>query len=345
VIFPHSVGPGDPIPTDAATWNALLGAAHAHRRGDRPQPGGGGLSFGGVVEAYALNSTGAALAPNRPAAVTAAGGIDVTGDGGPPWQRTPVVTLGVPGASTDFVVVTLEAIPAGQIGRVAVAGAVLCNLKVNGSGDGYAAPTTNTTALESAASGPIRVLHKGTGSSTRRCLVYLGDQVAAAGATITAQDAAIGSNPTGAINLTGSWTNLATLAISATGTYLVGHHMSGLCQTIGAPSGAAANIGTRIATDAALDEFATLSPTLPWAPVYWCQAEGATVTRYETMAVTFPVPLTAGDTLYSQGKFYVGGGAVIGTTALASIRGRNTDTTPPIGGPQNEARLWAVRLT
>jgi hypothetical protein len=179
VNFPHSVGPGDPIPTDAATWNAILGAAHAHRRGDRPQPGGGGLSFGGVVEAFALNSTGAALAPNRPAAVTAAGGIDVTGDGGPPWQRTPVVTLGVPGASADFIVVTLEAIPAGQIGRVAVAGAVLCNLKVNNAGHGYAAPTTNTTALESAATGPIRVLHKGTGSSTRRCLVYLGDQVAA----------------------------------------------------------------------------------------------------------------------------------------------------------------------
>jgi hypothetical protein len=221
VEFPHSVSPGDPIPRDAETWNALLAAAHDFRTPARPKDQPKGLDFGGVVEAFALNSTGAALSPNKPATVTAAGGLDVTADGGPPWQRKPLLTLGVPGAATDFVVVTLDAIPAGEIGRVAVAGTVLCDVHVNSSGHAYASPTTNTTALESAATGSIRLLHKGTGSSTRRCVVYLGDQVAAAaGSALATKNADLTAvDTTTTTIITDQATGLQTAGTAGTSTF------------------------------------------------------------------------------------------------------------------------------
>lgn len=164
---------GQVLAISAAAWNEVLATARDHRQPRRPVGPGRQRQVSGVVEALALNSTGAALREFRPAAVTAAGGYDVTGDAGYDWQRKPLLTLGVPAAATDHIVVTLEAIPAGEIGRVAVAGAVLCDVHVNDAGHAFAAPATNTTALESAVSGPVRILHKGTGSSTRRCVVYL----------------------------------------------------------------------------------------------------------------------------------------------------------------------------
>lgn len=192
--FPKSLVRGDPIPTDAATWNALLAAGWAFRQGQRPTRLGGGLPFGGVIEALALNDTGTDLAAYKPAAVTAAGGIDVTADGGPPWQRHPLLTLDVPAAATDFVAVTLEAIPAGAIGRVAIAGVCLCDVD-SAAGATFASPQAgDTAALLGGSSGTVRVLHvPPSGGSQRRCVVYLGDQseaTAALGTRNTPDDVA-----------------------------------------------------------------------------------------------------------------------------------------------------------
>lgn len=176
--FPKSVTPGDPIPTGSEAWNAILVAAHEHRQASRPDapPARGG--HGGVVWALALNSTGANLPPYKAAAVTAAGGIDVSGsdpddDGGPPWQRRPVLTLGEPAAVTDWVCVTLEAIPDGEFGRVAVSGVVLCDVD-SASGAKWARPQVGDTTLLGGATGTVRVLHVPSGGgSQRRCVVYL----------------------------------------------------------------------------------------------------------------------------------------------------------------------------
>jgi hypothetical protein len=164
---------GQVVSITASAWNEVMATARDHRQPRRPDRPVRQRQITGVVEAVALNSTGAALREFRPAAVTAAGGYDVTGDAGYDWQRRPLLTLGTPTGPDDHIVVTLEAIPAGEMGRVAVAGTVLCDVHLNDSGHGYASPTTNTTALESAEGGSVRILHKGTGSSTRRCVVYL----------------------------------------------------------------------------------------------------------------------------------------------------------------------------
>lgn len=220
--MPDALSPvviGQRIESRADTWNLILDAARAHRQGGCRGQSSGYLSYGGVVEALALNSTGANLAAYKPATVTAAGGIDVTGDGGPPWQQAPLLTLGVPAAATDFVVVTLDAIPDGAIGRVAVAGACLCDVHVNSSGHAFANPTTNTTALESAATGQIRVLHKGTGSSTRRCAAYLGDQMPAAAAPSLSSAFALTAGPT-TLTGNGTWVDVCSVSLAA-GTWLL----------------------------------------------------------------------------------------------------------------------------
>lgn len=180
---------GEVLAIRAETWNTVLDATRRvlrPERAERPAPPRVPV---GTVEAFALNSTGAALREYKPAAVTAAGGYDLTDDyAAAHWQGRKLLTLGVPAAATDYVVVTLEAIPAGAVGRVAVAGAVLCDVHVNAGGHDYASPSTNTTALESGTTGSIRLLHKGTGASTRRCVVLLGDQTAGGGAGLSTRN-------------------------------------------------------------------------------------------------------------------------------------------------------------
>lgn len=170
---------GQPIRISAAAWNEIVAAARGRRQPPRPnQPVAAGRQFG-VVECLALNSTGAALVECKPAAVTAAGGATLTGPEGFAWQDSPLLTLGVPAAVTDFIVITLEAIPDGSIGRVAIAGAVLCDVQVTTGSERYAAPIAGSTAkLLAGATGTVRLLHAPTAGSSVRCVVGLGDQIA-----------------------------------------------------------------------------------------------------------------------------------------------------------------------
>lgn len=226
--FPKSVTPGDPIPTGSEAWNAILGAAYEFRQAGRPDapPARGG--HGGVVWALALNSTGANLPPYKAAAVTAAGGIDVSGsdpddDGGPPWQRRPVLTLGEPAAVTDWVCVTLEAIPDGEFGRVAVSGVVLCDVD-SASGATWAAPQVGDTTLLGGSTGTVRVLHVPSGGgSQRRCVVYLHERPEPAAPTIST----LTNSPSASVTLTGNnlWTTVATLTLTA-GTWAVWYAMT-----------------------------------------------------------------------------------------------------------------------
>jgi hypothetical protein len=167
------LAPGNPLPTSAATWNPILAAARDRRQRPRPNlPGSGSKFGGGRVEALALNDTGADLDPFKPAAVTAAGGYTVTNDTGYEWQRQPLLTLTTPTGAGSHVAVTLEAIPDGEIGRVAVAGWTLCDVDVSDAGHGFAGPTTDTDALVSGTAGPVRIVATGTGTA-RRTQVYL----------------------------------------------------------------------------------------------------------------------------------------------------------------------------
>lgn len=177
------VRPDEPFSVTADGWNTIVDAVTDWAQGRKDQPAPQGRMIG-CVEALALNSTGAALREYKPARVTAAGGYDVTSDmPAAVWNRRPLLTLGAPAAITDWVCVTLEAIPAGAIGRVAISGVCLCDVD-SASGATWAAPQVgDTAALLGGSTGTVRVLHvPSTGGSQRRCAVYLHERPAPAAA-------------------------------------------------------------------------------------------------------------------------------------------------------------------
>lgn len=169
-----SVSRGDPLRITAETWNAVVaGTRRAFGRPDQKAAGG----TWGTVEALALNSTGADLREYKPATVTAGGGYGLDDDfAAQDWNRRPLLTLGVPAAATDWVVVTLEAIPAGSVGRVAVSGVCLVDIASASSGSTrWAKATAGSTAslTASATDGTVRVLHVPSTGTPKRCAVYL----------------------------------------------------------------------------------------------------------------------------------------------------------------------------
>lgn len=218
---------GDPLPTSRALWTAIVGAARDHAQPPGAANGRGGLGRTGYVEAWAFNDTGGDLEAFKPAKVTATADIDLTDDEYVyDWSRRPVLTLGTPSAATDIVAVTLEAIPDGQFGRVAVAGWCACDVDVGSSGDRYASPTTDTDALVSGSTGSIRILNTGTGTA-RRCAVYLGDQAGGAGgSTISHTFDVAGASTT--LTGNGTYSDVTTSGVTLTaGTWFVSYTMTG----------------------------------------------------------------------------------------------------------------------
>lgn len=169
-----SVSRGDLLRITAETWNAVVaGTRRAFGRPDQKAAGG----TWGTVEALAINSTGADLREYKPCTVTAAGGYGLDDDfAAQDWNRRPLLTLGVPAAATDWVVVTLEAIPSGGVGRVAVSGVCLVDIASASSGSTrWAKATAGSTAslTASATDGTVRVLHVPSTGTPKRCAVYL----------------------------------------------------------------------------------------------------------------------------------------------------------------------------
>lgn len=164
------LSPGDPLPTSSRTWNAILRAASAHRQPHRPDQSRPPVRSTGYVEALALNNTGSDLREHKPAAVVGAGGYDLLDDGpAAHWLGRPCLTLDTPTGPGDHIAVTLEAIPAGRFGRVAVSGWCAVDVDVTDAAHRFAAPsaTAGTDALVSGGSGPVRIIPTGTGTARR----------------------------------------------------------------------------------------------------------------------------------------------------------------------------------
>ena len=218
------VRPDEPFSVTADGWNTIVDAVNDWAQGRKDQPAPQGRMIG-CVEALALNSTGAALREYKPARVTAAGGYHLGNDEpAAVWNRRPLLTLGAPAAITDWVCVTLEAIPAGAIGRVAISGVCLCDVD-SASGATWAAPQAGSTAaLLGGSTGTVRVLHvPSSGGSQRRCAVYLHEQPAASSTSpvwsrtrLTTATSLSGSN-----SVVGANTLLLQLTIPSDGVYML----------------------------------------------------------------------------------------------------------------------------
>lgn len=169
---------GEVLAVRADTWNAVLDATRRVLQPQRPDQPATARTRTGVVVARGLNATGADLREGRPVALTGIGGYDLADDyAAAHWAREPILALGVPASASDRVAVTLEAIPDGGIGSVALAGVVECMVNM-GTADTarFARPSVGTTDyLDRALRGPIEVIAVADGEgSTRRAVVLLG---------------------------------------------------------------------------------------------------------------------------------------------------------------------------
>ena len=169
-----NVGPGDLIPLDMTTINAWNGAGREYLRGR------GGFSApaipGGPTVPQVLvlvqNSTGGDLAEWSVVALTGTPPVSRV-DSPHEVRQMPVLDGSTPAAATDAFAVLIEPIQNGKVGRAAVLGVVPVSVHVNDAGHGYATPGTTTDALESAASGPAKIIWKESSGTTRKALVLL----------------------------------------------------------------------------------------------------------------------------------------------------------------------------
>lgn len=91
------------------------------------------------------------------------------------FEELPVVTGDTPSTSTaGKLLIAVEPIKAGKIGRVAVAGVVQVKVNMVESGHTHAAPKSSTAELESAPSGPVEILWSGGTTGTVWALVRFG---------------------------------------------------------------------------------------------------------------------------------------------------------------------------
>lgn len=169
-----NVGPGDTIPLDRITWNAMIGAGREYARS---HPGFGAPALPGgptVPQTLVLveNATGADLDAFAVLAVAGTPPVSVV-DRPHDVRQMPVLSGSTPAASTNAFAVLIEPVADGEIGRAAVLGVVPVSIHINDATHAYAAPGTSTSYLESAASGPAKILWKESSGTTRKALVLL----------------------------------------------------------------------------------------------------------------------------------------------------------------------------
>lgn len=172
--FKH-VSPGATLEIPARTWNDLVDLARAWKAGRlaRPSPRGGDEP-NPYCEVLVRNDTGGDLPRGSILRITdvLVSPVDLEYDA----QRLPTFSANVPTSTGDAVLVTLEAIPEDAFGRAVLSGHAVCDVEVQDSAHLYAIPrVSDSTKLDTAASGSIRILWREAGSSgTKRACVLLG---------------------------------------------------------------------------------------------------------------------------------------------------------------------------
>lgn len=161
------VARGDRLRIPAAVYNDLLDAAHAHlaqKRGRGGPPGSKPDIWPAGLVVLVRNDTGTDLERGHVVAPTA----DVLDAADQPLaaQRRPVFAGDAPGSTADPVLILLEPIAEDGIGLAVAGGVAVCTVNVSSGSHLWARPTAgNTDRLESADSGPARIITREGGSS------------------------------------------------------------------------------------------------------------------------------------------------------------------------------------
>lgn len=178
------VSAGQPVEIPAATWNALLEAGQAFRRQRLGREGDSTPQFSPTasLEILVRNDVGSSL----PIWSVVALGTPVISAVDYPQEvrRLPVFPGTAPAATTDNFAVLIEPAAADAYVRAVVMGVVPANLNVTDSTHTCAGPAAGVTAtLATATDGPARILWKESGTGTKRAVVLVGRDTAAAAAS------------------------------------------------------------------------------------------------------------------------------------------------------------------
>lgn len=221
---PTRVQAGQPFRPSASGWNAVADFVR-HRQGGTT--GGGDPRAGDVhptLTVLVRNDTGGTL----PARSVLAPGDPVVSAVALPHQvqAEPYFAAAAPASAAACVAVTLEPIGKGLVGRAVITGVAVAEVSVSDAGHGFAVPSAGVTArLASAATGPIRIIWKETGTGNKRAVVVLGGGGGGGGgySTYGNPDATIASTTTNPhhVNLKGG----ATLLTLTAGAWLVGFNL------------------------------------------------------------------------------------------------------------------------
>lgn len=165
---------GDSFELRAATWNLLLESARRSRgrKFEADGPGADGVPHRLIVPVK--NDTASDFEP----------GDIVTASGTPLDLATypldaderPALKVVVSTADTDYPLVLLDGIAVGEYGPAVVLGVCVCTVKVGDATHVFAkCDPTETAHLQSAATGPARILARESGSSgNKKAIVLLG---------------------------------------------------------------------------------------------------------------------------------------------------------------------------
>lgn len=172
------VVPGQRVHPPAAAMNGLFDLLEQR---NRREPKGIPAGFtSGPVEVLVKNNTGSALSSSF--SVVALGDVVINRtDGEQAFNRQHLFEGDTP-ASSSRIAIVQEPLSADAIGRAVVAGITTVKLNVVDSAHTHAGPTTVTTDLTTANSGPAEILWKesGTGSKWAKVLLLGGQSSAAA---------------------------------------------------------------------------------------------------------------------------------------------------------------------
>lgn len=161
---------GDPLQIPARKWNAVEQLIAADQIGAVGAGSAGPYTAAVVMRAY---NAGAALEADRICATTGPALDPETVKSG---RSSPLVTVGAAAWHTSLgnLAVAIDPIPAGKIGRVAVAGVTTAFVDVLSTAHGFASlDPAAPTALRSSDTGEIKLVGTPTATGSRLCLVHL----------------------------------------------------------------------------------------------------------------------------------------------------------------------------
>lgn len=166
---------GDPLNISAGAWNTMTDAARDYlsRRGGASSSGPLFSSIVPSVTVIVRNDTGADL--DYPGVLALGDPVISAVDAPQDLQQTPGFAGDTPAATTDAFALILEPLADGEYGRGVVAGVAVCDIDVSDTGHLFARPKVgDVTQLESAASGPARIVSIESGTGTKRAVVLMG---------------------------------------------------------------------------------------------------------------------------------------------------------------------------